>query len=166
MAEHWRKAFDCAFLGSWAFNNPKKPILAVIESTDLEMVTGENGRQERCLVAHFAGGKLKPLILNRTNCKAISTVAGSCYREDWPGVAVLLTVQRVQAFGETVDAVRVKPERVCGHCEKRITGAGKMDAAGVAEWTKGAFGVTLCAACARERAGKNGEQGGGSETAD
>ena len=49
------------------------------------------------------------MILNVTNSKAIAKVAGSNYIEDWTGVHVQLFTTQVKAFGDVVDAVRIRP---------------------------------------------------------
>jgi hypothetical protein len=46
--------------------------------------------------------------LNKTNAKTIATVAGSNYIEDWPGTNIQLYIAKVKAFGQTVDALRVR----------------------------------------------------------
>ena len=48
------------------------------------------------------------MIVNVTNSKAISKVAGSSYIEDWRGVSVSLYTTEVNAFGEVVEAVRIR----------------------------------------------------------
>ena len=73
------------------------------------MVTGPDGKQEECIVAQLAGEK--PFILNKTNCKTIAKVHGSPYIEDWAGKKITLYVAKVKAFGDTVEALRVRTEK-------------------------------------------------------
>ena len=65
-----------------------------------------DGREEECLVAHLQGQK--PFILNKTNAKTIATILGTPYIEDWIGKQIQLYVAKVKAFGQTVDALRVR----------------------------------------------------------
>jgi len=65
-----------------------------------------DGRNEECLVAHLKDQK--PLIVNKTNAKAIAKVAGSNYIEDWKGKQIALYISNVKAFGELVEAIRVR----------------------------------------------------------
>jgi len=104
---HWRKFHNPDYIGAYAFQPGERKIVT-IEKAGLEKVTGQGGKKEDCLVIHFKG-KEKPLICNVTNSKAIEKVAGSGYIEDWKGVAIELYTTEVQAFGDTVEAVRVKP---------------------------------------------------------
>ena len=52
------------------------------------------------------------MILNRTNAKAIEKVAGSGLVENWAGTQVTLYVEQgVKAFGEVVDALRIRDKK-------------------------------------------------------
>ena len=104
---HWRIFHNPDYIGAYAFQPGERKILT-IEKAGLEKVTGQGGKKDDCLVVHFKGGE-KPLICNVTNSKAIEKVAGSGYIEDWRGTAIELYTTEVQAFGDTVEAVRVKP---------------------------------------------------------
>jgi hypothetical protein len=80
-----------------------------IKQVRREIVTGADGKKEECTVAHL-NGDLKPMILNVTNQKAISKALGTPFVEDWAGKTITLYVAKVKAFGETVDALRIKTE--------------------------------------------------------
>uniref|UniRef100_UPI00195858C5 hypothetical protein n=1 Tax=Fusobacterium mortiferum TaxID=850 RepID=UPI00195858C5 len=71
-----------------------------------EMVMGADGKKEECIVATLKNQK--PFILNVTNCKTISTLLETPYIEEWKGKSITLYVQQVKAFGEVVDALRVR----------------------------------------------------------
>ena len=81
-----------------------------ITNVQVEEVIGEGNKKDNCLVAHLKG--MKPLIVNRTNAKTISKLAGSPAIERWVGVQVVLTVSKVKAFGAVHDAIRVKDQKV------------------------------------------------------
>lgn len=104
---HWRKFHNPDYIGAYAFQ-PGERKLVTIEKAGLEKVTGQGGKKEDCLVVHFKENE-KPLICNVTNSKAIEKVSGSGYIQDWVGHAIELYTTEVQAFGDTVEAVRVKP---------------------------------------------------------
>lgn len=104
---HWKALQNPNYIGAYAFEEGERKILT-IKSAGQEEVQGADGKKEPCLVVHFTQDE-KPLITNVTNSKAISTALGSNYIEDWPGGNIELFVTSVQAFGSTVDAVRVKP---------------------------------------------------------
>lgn len=102
---HWKKLKNPDYLGSWDFQ-PGEERVEKIKSVGAETV--DNGKtKDECLVCRFHG-KTKPLILNTTNSKAISKVAGSDYIEDWKDLHITLFTTRISAFGEEMDAVRVR----------------------------------------------------------
>ena len=105
---HWKKAFNPEFLGAHDFQ-PKEEITAIIEGfNEAQEVTGTGGKKE--VVTALFLKDYKPLILNRTNAKLISKALKTPYMEQWTGKAIQLYVQPgVKAFGDVVDAVRVRP---------------------------------------------------------
>lgn len=105
---HWKKFHNPDFLGAYAFQ-PGQEIIATITKVTVESVKGSSGKADDCMVVSFAED-LKPLIANITNSKAIAKVAGSDFIEDWEGVKIQLYVTEVTAFGDTVQAVRVRPK--------------------------------------------------------
>lgn len=107
---HWKKEFNYDFLGSYSLPDGKDVILT-IKSTKRETVTGTNGKKEECFTCYFIEAD-KPMILNRTNCKTITNLAGSPYIEDWVGLRIQLGIDNVNAFGETVEALRVRKIKV------------------------------------------------------
>lgn len=70
--------------------------------------------------------------------------------EEWEGVGIILCVQKVRAFGELVDGVRIRPVKpfVCADCGGIITGYGGKSHAEIREYTKNTYKRQLCAACA------------------
>lgn len=104
---HWKKLHNPDYLGAYAFQ-PNEEKIATIREAKVDQVTGSGGKREDCMVVYFTDHNLKPLIANVTNSKAIAKVAGSDYIEDWAGVSITLYTTEVQAFGDTVQAVRVR----------------------------------------------------------
>ena len=94
MKGHWKKQFNYEYLGSYSLDGNRE-VIATISKLSQE--------------------KVKGMILNRTNARAIEKVSGSGLIEDWLGVQVSLYVEKgVRAFGEVVDALRIrnrKPNR-------------------------------------------------------
>ena len=105
MKTHWKKLYNPNYMGSYSFNEGEVKELK-IKAIKKEPVTGQNGKKEEVTVIHWEG-KEKPLICNKTNAKAIATLTGSDYIEDWVGVTIALGVKEVRAFDGVVDAVRV-----------------------------------------------------------
>ena len=155
MPTHWKQLTNPDYLGAYAFE-PGEEKIGTIAYVRTESVMGADGKKEDCTVAHFSEHELKPLILNVTNCKAISKLYKTPYIEDWAGKRIAMRVQPVKAFGEVVDAVRIKPEipkaapkdPVCEECAQILRPFGKMNAAQLAAYTKQKYGKVLCADCA------------------
>lgn len=104
---HWRKLYNPNYLGSYSLEEGKDMILTIKDVT-LENVTGSDGKTDECTVVKWVEN-VKPMILNKTNASAISKVMGSPYIEDWKGKSIQLYVTQIKAFGEIVDALRVRP---------------------------------------------------------
>ena len=145
---HWKKLTNPNYLGSYAFE-PGEEKIVTIDHVVQEEVTGQEGKASMCIVAHLVNEK--PLILNKTNCKAISKLLNTPYIEDWAGARITLAVQRVKAFGEDVEAVRVKPKlpsEICEGCGKEIRAGAGRSAAEIVELAVKKYGKKLCIECA------------------
>lgn len=106
---HWKKLQHPDYIGAYELMdgvNPDKELIVTISKVSREMVTGADGKKEECTVCHLMGQK--PMILNSTNQKAMSKLFGSPFIEDWANKKMSLYVAKVKAFGETVDALRVR----------------------------------------------------------
>jgi len=110
MQGHWKKQFNYDYLGSYSLDG-KKEVVVTIKKLDTDKVVGQQGRKEDCFVVYFNEFD-KPMILNRTNAKAIEKVVGSGLVQDWMGTQVTLYVEKgVKAFGEVVDALRIRDRK-------------------------------------------------------
>lgn len=103
MKTHYKKLTDTNYFGSWDIE--QTDVILKITKVQREEVTGGDGRQDNKIVLHL--DKFKPLILNRTNEKTICKLFGP-YVEDWIGKYFSAFKTKVNAFGETVDAVRIR----------------------------------------------------------
>lgn len=106
MKTHWKKQFNYEYMGSYSLPDGKDVILTIKE-TRKEKVTGTAGKKEDCFVCYFEESD-KPMILNRTNCKTIERIYKSPFIEDWAGLRVQIGIDTVSAFGESVEALRVR----------------------------------------------------------
>jgi hypothetical protein len=109
MKTHWKKLTNPDYLGAYDFQ-PGEVRLLTINGLERKMVMGPNNREEECTICYWQE-HCKPMILNNTNSKAIEKVAGTPYLEDWHGTRVYVVVERIKAFGEMVDALRIKSEK-------------------------------------------------------
>lgn len=108
MAEktHWRRLVNPDYLGVYSLE-AGKDLTVIIDSVKLEMVTGDGGKKEECMVAYIKGNK--PLILNRTNSRMIQKLYNTPYVEEWSGKAITLFASTTRVAGETVECLRIRP---------------------------------------------------------
>lgn len=102
---HWKQNFNFKYTGAYELRQGETKTLT-IKRTCNEEVMSTSGQKQMCFVAHFEG-QSKPMVLNKTNCKTISKLYTPIV-ENWIGKQIVVESQSVKAFGETVDALRVK----------------------------------------------------------
>lgn len=145
------------YLGSWDLDDqPNREVTLVIEKIiDEEVVT--NGKSEKCTVLYWTDSNFKPMIANVTNKKTLCKLYKTKDTEKLKGKAVVIGIDRVKAFGDIHDALRiraripqptnaVKPK--CEQCGGDINASGKMTPEQVAAYTKKKYGQALCSTCA------------------
>lgn len=106
---HWKKLTNPNYIGAHDLQ-PGQKLPVIIESIRNEVVEcfdGKGIKKETCIVAFFKGAK-KPMILNKTNCKIIARIYDTPYIEDWVGKQITLYAAKVNAFGESTEALRVE----------------------------------------------------------
>lgn len=149
------------YLGSWDIEDiPDKELVLTIAEIKDEKVTA-NGREEVCTVCYFTNNQYKPMILNITNKKTIAKLYKTKDTEKLKGKAIAIIIEKVKAFGDIHDALRIKktiptvtPSKAlkCEDCEQDILAARGMSAEQVAEYTKKKYGLCLCGNCAGKKA--------------
>ena len=93
------------------------------------------------------------MILNVTNCKTIAKIYDSPYIEDWIGKYITVYSAKVKAFGETVEALRIRPKVpsmkkiFCADCGKEIIASAGKNPEELAEISKRNCGRELCLEC-------------------
>ena len=151
---HWKKLHNPNYLGAFSFD-PGKDMILTVKYTAEETVVGADGSKEDCMVIHFVEPAL-PFICNVTNAKTIADVLKTPYVERWSGRKIQFYVTKVKAFGETVDAVRVRPyppkveNPICSECGKPVEGFGKMTAQQVAQYSEQKYGRIVCTVCGKK----------------
>lgn len=105
---HWKQLTHPDYIGAYALmkGDTNAELIVKIESVKREMVQGPDGKKEECTIMTIPPHK--PMILNSTNQKNLTKAIGSPFIEDWSGKLVTLYVAKVKAFGDTVDALRIK----------------------------------------------------------
>lgn len=160
---HWKKLTNPLYLGTYSTEDGRDLILT-ISAVRQETVIGADGKKEDCTVAYFSDAE-KPMILNSTNCKQIAKLAGTPYIEKWAGVKIQVGIEKVKAFGDVVEALRVRkfpPKAIlikCESCQGEVVAANNMSAEQLAAYTMKKYKKKLCAACATSIAAKQVEEG-------
>jgi hypothetical protein len=103
---HWKKLVNPDYLGAYSLEKGQSLILEIKE-VKREIVKGTGGNSQECTIAYFKENQ-KPMILNRTNCKIIQNIHKTPYIEEWAGKKIEIYSTLVDAFGEKVEALRVK----------------------------------------------------------
>lgn len=106
---HWKALTNPLYLGSYDFQ-PNEERTVTVKDVKREMVKGQEGTEEHTIV-HFVEN-YKPMIMNATNSKMLTNLSGSPYVEKWIGTSFKLVVVKIKAFGEFIDALRIKSEKV------------------------------------------------------
>jgi hypothetical protein len=102
---HWKINFDYRYTGAYELKEGEEKILT-IQRVCKEEIMDTTGAKQMCLVAYFKEAN-KPMVLNKTNCKTIEKLY-SPYIENWLNKRVIVSSQKVKAFGDTIDALRIK----------------------------------------------------------
>lgn len=155
---HWKKLQNPDYLGAYSLN-PGEDLILTLAAVRQEKVTGADGKKEECMVARFREN-VKPMILNVTNCKTIEKLYKTPYIEEWSGRKIQLYAEKVKAFGDIVEALRIRPfvPRVetkatkCTDCGKDIAAFNGTSAEKLAQYTANKYGKPLCAECAAKAA--------------
>lgn len=106
---HYKKLRNPNYIGSYELMTGENPIELNVEIVSAVKEQVQNGdKKEEAMVLYLKNQK--PMIVNSTNAKAITAALGSPYIEDWTGKFITLYVAKIRAFGENVDALRVKKE--------------------------------------------------------
>ena len=152
---HWKKLTNPNYIGAYSIEDGKDLILT-IDYVREETVIGADGKKDNCVVCHFKENS-KPMILNSTNMKSITKLYKTPFIEDWQGKKIQIGIEKVKAFGEVVEALRVRnivpksstsKKILCDCCGEEITPMGGRTAEELAKYTKDKYGVKLCAKCA------------------
>ncbi len=126
---HWKKTCNVNYLGSWDLANVDgtygKLTLTIKNIKQEEVLEPSTNKKSIETVIEFKEN-YKPMILNSTNKKTIAKVSNSNFVNDWIGKKITIQVEKVKAFGDVHDALRVSkvPPAVetiaCEVCGKQI----------------------------------------------
>ena len=149
---HWKKLTNPNYLGVYSLDDGLDLTLTIDKITN-ELVTGSDGKKETCTICYFLEN-VKPMIMNKTNLRQIEKLMKTPMIEEWHGKRITIGSEKVKAFGEIVDALRVRKNLpadkpiICSSCNKTLTPFGKMSTIQLAKLTETKYGVILCSDCA------------------
>jgi len=103
---HWKTLRNPDFFGAYVPIEAGGDVIVKILAVAKETVTVADGKKEEHTIAQLEG--YPPWILNSINQKTITKALGSPFVEDWAGKRVTCYAAKVRAFGENVEAVRVR----------------------------------------------------------
>lgn len=149
------------YLGSWDLEEqPNREITLTIDRiVDEKVVT--NGQSEVCTVIYWTEKDVKKMIINITNKKTLARLYKTTDTEKLKGKAVTIGIDKVKAFGDVHDALRIRkkiPQAVnvalpkCEKCGQDIAPAYGMNPEQVASYTAEKYGKRLCSGCATAEA--------------
>lgn len=160
MADIMRMGKNPNYLGSWDLDEmPNREVTLTIEKiVDDKVLDPNSGRDKVETLCYWTDHNFKPMILNVTNKKRICKLYKTKETEKLKGKAVTIRTEKVKAFGNVDDALRIKPiippsaDAVlpkCEQCGKDVTAAGQMTPEQVVAYTKKKYGKAICSECAK-----------------
>lgn len=145
MGTHWKNLANYDYLGAYSLEGtPSKEVVLTMNDIKVELVTAEGGEKENCIVCRFEESQVgnvvvKPMVLNKTNCKIIESLYGPEI-ENWIGKSVIIYSTTTKFRRDIVPCLRIKkevPAFKCSVCGKDIEK--KVYAASINK-----YGVALC----------------------
>jgi len=103
---HWKKFFSYKFISAEELDG-KEVILTIAEITTDEVYSQSARAKEKKAALKFRETD-KMVILNATNARKITEIMGTPQVENWIGKRICLYPLAIQAFGQNVDAIRIK----------------------------------------------------------
>ncbi len=155
------------YLGSWDLEElPGRQVVLTISDIKDEEIIDPLGKGSVCTVCYWEETDFKPMILNVTNKKRICKAYKTKETEKMKGKQVIVYIDRVKAFGDIYDALRIKQEIPksqsskikCSECGEIITPSNGMTGEQIAKYTLKKYKKVMCAKCAsKEKSMMGGE---------
>lgn len=106
----YRSMFDARYLAAYHLIDQagtKRDVVVTIGKVEPARIKSDRGEDKKPLV--YFDGKDLPLVLNKTNGKAIATLYGNDTRK-WIGKSVILYATTTSVGGKETDCIRVRPQ--------------------------------------------------------
>lgn len=159
MIDSWVKIVDPNFISAELIGTEGAEMVVTIKDIDYAECFDDATKKKVQKQAVFFE-ETKPLVLNKTNAKALKKLfsPNSDNPKDCVGNKVTLKVEKIKAFGQQVDAIRIKEysETICEDCGKPITPGSGKTVAELVEISKRNTGRALCIKC-MQKAAKEGK---------
>ena len=105
------------------FNNGE--VVATIKDVQLDNLKNREGREENKPIMYFRELP-KGMVVNKTNWAICAKLFGSDDSDDWLGEKVALVTVEVDAFGDVVRAIRIKPQKPVMNKQDVLDGYSKI----------------------------------------
>ena len=150
-ATHWKCLKNNNYIGAYILE-PGKDLIVTIKDIVKGEIVGEDGKKGEGTLVYFKELD-KPMILNSTNAKAITCIYGTPYVEEWIGKQIQLYSMKIRAFGEDLDALRIRKWQpcICTVCNKEIKAFNNLSPEQLAIYTTSKYKKPLCSDCASNR---------------
>lgn len=153
MIDSWIKIVDPNFINAELIGTEGAEKVVTIKDIDFAECYDEGSKQKIQKQSVFFE-ECKPLVLNKTNAKTLKKLfsPNSDNPQDAVGHKVILKVEKVKAFGKTVDAIRIREysEIKCADCGKPIMPWAGHSVSEMVEKSKKNCGRALCIDCMKK----------------
>ena len=153
MIDSWIKIVDPNFINAELIGTTGAEMVVTIKDINFAECYDEGSKQKTMKQSVFFE-ECKPLVLNKTNAKTLKKLfsPNSDNPADAVGHKVILKVEKVKAFGKTVDAIRIKEysETKCADCGKVILPWAGHSVAEIIEMGQKNCGRALCVDCMKK----------------
>lgn len=106
---NYKTMMDLPYLGAYSLENIKEHELTLtIKAVKGEEITGEGGLKNKKPVLYFHENA-KPMVLNSTNAKTLTTLAGSSDTDAWVGLRITVFASKTKFGRDMVDCLRIRP---------------------------------------------------------
>lgn len=145
---HWKRLKNNNYVGAYILE-PNKDLIVTIKNVVKDEIIGEDGKKAEGMLVYFEELD-KPMILNSTNAKTITSVYETPYIESWIGKQIQLYAMKIRAFGENLEALRVRKwiPCKCSQCGQNIEKYNNLTAEQLAVYTTSKYKKPLCSSCA------------------
>lgn len=149
MVSDWIKVVDPRYLSGELIGTVGSEMVVTIKDIDLsECFDSRTNETTEKMTLFFE--ETKPLVLNKTNAKALARLFDS--PADSVGRKVLLKVEQIVAFGKQTLCIRIYEysEETCPECGQPILPYARKSVKEIKEISKRNLGKVMCANCMKK----------------